>query len=1000
MANPSFVGEDKGVPSGLLGKIDVAGFKALRSELQLAEKALGSGLLLGVTELATGGSKVKAVWESIKWTALTRAGVGGIALLAGAFIGLTGAIRKGIRESGILQAALEKVGATKLLTNQFTQFLGNVDAARKRVGELYQFVTNSRFNISEVSNASKVLTILSNGALGGRKTLEQLGGISKATNVDFQELAVTVAQLNGQIRKGENIGGSLRNLQQLGVISESSATQIMALSASGASSTAVWTAVASELDKVSASAKNITPSMEDLEDRASKAREAMAAKFGEPFLAAERESLRHTIELTEALTPAVQNLGKMLAAITAPAESVKSKFADIYKTDWFKTTTTRLTEMAVILPGVAAALGIVKGIGRLGGTVGRTFMGGKEAVGVGEGFLNLWNARPSLSPRGALTRGSTRMMDIAEKLAPTSPMLSRGAELASKGMDKIATGAGVASSMIGRLIGSMGRFLGIIGAVIGVTYLLSKAWDAWEARKERIADVDNMKKGMDDLNESIRDQIALLKSADDKTKLLLQARQALAAAVEKRNEIQANPKADDDQRAVAESAVLNARRRLRDVEKVEDTNLAPGQRQLELVRARLQLEKEIREIVFEGEFARADGAKQMLMLLERIKEKSRVVDEGKTRMANIPRIEELQRKVAGERELRESTAKGLADRREMLAKRIQENTPGMLQPEVVKSSSRYRQMQSDKAEMAEITQKLKSLRKGSPEELKAQEELAALRTGVGASRADRYDAAAESAKQQGNFALAAKMQEEAERARVEDPMEAARQVAMDKQRVLEMRKEGRLQNIGLGAARQALAITSETTGGADMADRIRMEALEKTFQENRSGVVGEDRDRLDEAHRIEIAEIQKEIDERARNRSRETATWQAAIDAHGKNNEALLAAARGNFAQADAAAKAAQQIEDNQAKVDRAFELKQQGFGQADIDRTVAAEQRQRESDRSTRAGAFRATEERRVRELELGNVARGIGGGDALSARRELKGMIDIEKKVSLGVK
>jgi hypothetical protein len=996
MANESLVGtEAAGLNgSGLNGpaKIDLAGFRALRSELKLAEKSLGSGLLMGVTELATGGGKVKAVWESIKWGALARAGLGGIALLTGAFFGLTGAIRKGIRESGILQAAFDKLGATKILTTQFTQFLGNVEAARRRVGELYQFVSNSKFNISETANASKVLTILSNGALGGRKSLEQMGNISKVTDNDLESLSVTVANLNAQIRRGENISGTLHSLQEMGVISESAANQITALSKSGANSTAVWAAVSTELDRVSDAARGVAPTMDDLEDRSTKARTAMAQKFGEPFLAAERESLLHTIELTEALTPAVQRLGQMLAGVTAPAESVKSKFAEIYKTDWFRNTATRLTEMAVILPGVAAALGIVKGLGRFSGSVGRTFMGGKESVGIGEGFLNLFNARPSINPRKALERSSTRMLEIAERLAPTSPMAARGAELASKGLDKLATGAGFASSMVGRLIGSMSRFLGIIGAVVGVTYLLSKAWDAWEARKERIADVNAMKKGMDDLNESIRDQIALLKSADDKTKLLIEARQALAAAIAKRGEVEANPQANEDQRAIAEAAVLNARRRLRDVEKVDEGNLAPGQRQLELVQARLRLEKEIRDIVFEGEFARADSAKQVLMLLERIRDKSKIVEEGKLHLANLPRIEELQKRVANERELRESTAKGLADRRAMLSKRIEENTPGMFQPEVVKSSKRYRQMEADKSEMAAITERLKTLRQGSPEEIKAQEELASLRTGAGASRADRYDAAAEAAKKRGNFALAAKMQEEAERARVEDPMEAARQVAMDKQRVLEMRKEGRLQGIGIAAARQALSITSETVGGADATDRIRMAALEKTFQENRSGVVGEDRDRLDEAHRVEIAEIQKDIDERARGRARETAAWQSAISAHEKNNEALIAAAKGNFAQADAAAKAAQQIEDNQAKVDRAIELRSQGFGQGDIDRIVGTEQRQREADRATRATAFRTAEGRRVHELELANVAHGIGGGDAGAARRELKGMQDID--------
>lgn len=1006
MANESLVGRQTETgAAGLLGKIDVSGFKALRSELQMAEKALGGGLLFGVQELAFGGSKVKAVWESIKWTALTRAGLGGLALLTGAFFGLTGAIRKGIRESGILQSALEKVGTTKMLTNQFTQFLGNVDAARRRVGELYQFVANSKFNLGEVANASKVLTILSNGSLGGQHSLEMLGAISKSTDTDLQELSVTVAQLNSQIRRGENISGSVQSLKDMGVLSESTADHINNLSKSGASSSTIWGAVSTELDNAAAAAKNASPSMEVLEDRATKARNAMAAKFGEPFLAAERESLQHSIELTEALTPAVQKLGQMLAAVTAPAESLKSRFADIYKTDWFRDTLTRLTEIAVVLPGIVGAYQVIKGVSRFAGSTKKVFMGGGDAVSLGEGFANLWNARPSINPRKALERGSGRLLEISERLSATSPQLAKGVEIAGKGMNELARGAGVAGTMIGRLGGFFVRFLGPIGAFIGVTYLLTKAWDAYSDSVERAQHTDELTREMGRQNNIMDEQIKKMKTLDDHTRLLTDARRALSDAYNEQLAVAADPNSTDEEKNAANAAVSNARRNLRKAQQVDTSNLAPGSKEIDRLQRQVQLQKEIRDIIFQGELSRATGARQVLMLYERQRDMLKIVAEAAASASSTKPLEEAQGAVNSATEDAEKVRKSLQDN---LKAAEAANNKGIFAKlgEGFEVMGTWQKPQSV-TRLEEARAALEKFQKeGSPEVANAQAALLAAQEK--GSQADKFDAAATRAEQAGRGDIATGLRLKSAELRVTGPEEAAKAAEDARQQIESLRRAGEVRKADLATSRAILGITSETAQAEDKIAAARRSGLERR-RALTADVAGSQADKLEAAGQHEaatalrvqqknyeeefeqgIAELAKETAERARLRSREQATWQATIDAHAKNNEAVVAAARGNFAQADAAMKAAQQIEDNQAKVDRAFELKAQGFGQGDIDRIVGAEQGQREADRATRANAFRSTETRRAREMELENAARGIGGTDTIGSRRELIRMRD----------
>jgi hypothetical protein len=156
-ANESYVGRATSAVQQRLN-IDDAGFKALKADLAMSNKVLQDGLIMGAITLASGGGKVKAAWEGIKWGWMARAGVAGLAMVTGAAYALAIGIRKGVTESGVLQAALQRLDQTKVLTAQFTSILGSISAARTRVGELFAFVANSKFNFGDVAGASRAIS--------------------------------------------------------------------------------------------------------------------------------------------------------------------------------------------------------------------------------------------------------------------------------------------------------------------------------------------------------------------------------------------------------------------------------------------------------------------------------------------------------------------------------------------------------------------------------------------------------------------------------------------------------------------------------------------------------------------------------------------------------------------------------------------------------------------------------------------------------------------------
>jgi hypothetical protein len=499
----------------------------------------GVGALTGLTELATGASKTKAILESIKWTVFARAGVAGFALILPAVYGLIFGIRKAVTESGILQAALERLGQTKVLTNQFNEFLGNIELARKRVAELYAFVANSKFNLGESAGASKALTIKTNGTEGGLGTLQSLGKIATATGSDLQELALAYGNFSEQARNGEDISGVVQQLKEMGVFSEATANQLIGLQHAGATGANLMGAFRDNIAAVAAASGTAEPTIEGLQDKVEKLKQSAAAGFGKSWMAQQQRDLENQVKLWTALNSVSEKFGSILQTISQPATNLRNMLYSFTGTDFFKGTLATLTSMIVALPLAAAGWAILKrsmsaeGFTPILSTLKNTVKMIVAPASTIRGFARgVTEKGMEMAARGAGVEGTRGLLTRAG---------AEGMGAGGKALEMLAKGVVASRGALIRLALAAGEAAPVVIAVAAAAYVGVKAWDAWRDSVARAKSAADAVKEAMGISGATRQEIEALKTLDDKTRLLTQARQELNAAWKLRRQCVAIP---------------------------------------------------------------------------------------------------------------------------------------------------------------------------------------------------------------------------------------------------------------------------------------------------------------------------------------------------------------------------------------------------------------------------------------------------------------------------
>ena len=162
-------------------------------------------------------------------------------------------IRAGL---GMLQTAVRnamsfmgKAFAFEKMTVQFKTLIGNMDDARAHMRMLQQLGDTPPFSLEEFAAASRQLMIMSDGALGFKKSLELVGDAAAATGQPIQNLAHEIGRAYAIIRDGQPLTRATMGLRNMGAITPAVAAKLDDLQKSGASVQQIWDALTAELGK-------------------------------------------------------------------------------------------------------------------------------------------------------------------------------------------------------------------------------------------------------------------------------------------------------------------------------------------------------------------------------------------------------------------------------------------------------------------------------------------------------------------------------------------------------------------------------------------------------------------------------------------------------------------------------------------------------------------------------------------------------------------------------
>ena len=216
-------------------------FKKLRKDARALNRELDRGrissgfLTEGLGRLPGGLGNVAAGFASGgKQAGILAAGIGAV---VGAITALN---------SGISSAA-----NTQQLEVSFDTLLGGIDAAQSRIAELKDFSAKTPFELPAIARASKILETLTKGALSTGKGLETVGNLAASTGEGFESLAVHVGRLYDGLQNGRPVGESLARLQELGIVSAATRSQIELLQKEGKRGDEVWAVAANSFNRFS-----------------------------------------------------------------------------------------------------------------------------------------------------------------------------------------------------------------------------------------------------------------------------------------------------------------------------------------------------------------------------------------------------------------------------------------------------------------------------------------------------------------------------------------------------------------------------------------------------------------------------------------------------------------------------------------------------------------------------------------------------------------------------
>ena len=149
-------------------------------------------------------------------------------------------------------------------TRQFKTLIGNIDEAKAHMADLKALGDTPPFNLEQFAQASRSLMVMTDGALGYKKSLEMIGDAAAATGVPIETMGHAVGRLYAFIRDGQPLGLATRELRNMGVVTPEVAAKLEEMRKAGASNVEIWGELVKSLSRFEGAMKETESTGEGL----------------------------------------------------------------------------------------------------------------------------------------------------------------------------------------------------------------------------------------------------------------------------------------------------------------------------------------------------------------------------------------------------------------------------------------------------------------------------------------------------------------------------------------------------------------------------------------------------------------------------------------------------------------------------------------------------------------------------------------------------------------
>lgn len=250
------------------------------------------------------------------------------ALLSQSLSGLGKAFRSIIKDTGSLQAALQKLQSMQNYQRIFAPLLGGLAAAKLRIAELTTLSSRSPFRFDSWAKAGQTLEVFTRGAYSSAQAIGAIGDAAAATGNSMESVADATADIYDALRSGQPIAAAVEQMRKLGVASQADADLLNSLSDTGADMGSVFTELTGIIERHNGAMQGLKGNAQQAGEAYEKATEGLKAAAGAAFTEADIKNTANMTDAMNAIAPAVGRVAAFLEMLsggfrTAGTEIVK-----------------------------------------------------------------------------------------------------------------------------------------------------------------------------------------------------------------------------------------------------------------------------------------------------------------------------------------------------------------------------------------------------------------------------------------------------------------------------------------------------------------------------------------------------------------------------------------------------------------------------------------------------------------------------------------------------